>query len=125
MVSLSAIAFPNSFKLQLQNILFEFKQSKTVGFSQSIFFTIMMNLTKNKKEFDCLECKKQAQEKIYEDIKNLSLAEQITDSSRINDNCSLITKKSLYLTGYKSWRERREVVIRFCCRERNPISCLM
>ena len=36
-----------------------------------------MNPTKTKKAFDCLEFKQQVQEKIYEDIKNLSLAEQI------------------------------------------------
>ncbi len=36
-----------------------------------------MNPTTTKKAFDCLEFKQQVQEKIYEDIKNLSLAEQI------------------------------------------------
>lgn len=36
-----------------------------------------MNTIKNKKAFDCLEFKQEVQEKIYEDIKNLSLAEQI------------------------------------------------
>ena len=36
-----------------------------------------MNPTKTKKAFDCLEFKQQVQEKIHEDIKNLSPAEQI------------------------------------------------
>ena len=36
-----------------------------------------MSPTKTKKAFDCLEFKEQVQEKIYEDIKNLSVAEQI------------------------------------------------
>ncbi len=36
-----------------------------------------MNPTKTEKAFDCLEFKQQVQEKIYEDIKNLSHAEQI------------------------------------------------
>ena len=37
-----------------------------------------MNPTKTKKAFDCLEFKQQVQEKIHEDIENLSPAEQIT-----------------------------------------------
>lgn len=36
-----------------------------------------MSSKTSKKAFDCLDFKQQVQEKIYEDIKNLSLVEQI------------------------------------------------
>ena len=48
-----------------------------------------MNSTKTKKTFDCLEFKQQVQEKIYEDIKNLSIAEQITYFQETIENSDL------------------------------------
>ena len=48
-----------------------------------------MNPTKTKKAFDCLEFKQQVQEKIYEDIKNLSPAEQITYFQNRIENSNL------------------------------------
>ncbi len=48
-----------------------------------------MSPTKAKKAFDCLEFKEQVQEKIYEDIKNLSLAEQIAYFQKRIENSSL------------------------------------
>ena len=48
-----------------------------------------MNSTKIKKAFDCLEFKQQAQEKIYEDIRNMSLSEQITYFQERIENSNL------------------------------------
>jgi pyridoxine/pyridoxamine 5'-phosphate oxidase len=48
-----------------------------------------MSPTKAKKAFDCLEFKEQVQEKIYEDIKNLSVAEQIAYFQKRIENSNL------------------------------------
>ena len=48
-----------------------------------------MNPTKTKKAFDCLKFKQQVQEKIYEDIKNLSPAEQIAYFQNKIENSNL------------------------------------
>ena len=48
-----------------------------------------MNSTKTKKAFDCLEFKQQVQKKIYEDIKNMSLVEQITYFQERIENSNL------------------------------------
>lgn len=48
-----------------------------------------MSPTKAKKAFDCLEFKEQVQEKIYEDLKNLSVAEQIAYFQKRIENSNL------------------------------------